>query len=526
MSVSQLLKERVRYAPYLSKVKEASELIPLFKRGQYLGWSGFTGVGAPKVVPDALAEHVEKNNLQGQLSFNLFVGASAGPEECRWAENDMILRRSPHQVGKPISKAINAGRINFFDKHLSMFPQDLTYGYYTRDRTDGKILDFAIIEATAIKEDGSIVPGPSVGGTPEFLQCSDKVIIEVNTATPSFEGLHDIDIIAPPPYRQPIPYTRVDQKCGRNSIPVDPERVVALVESKKKDRVPDNTPPDEMSKTIANHLVEFFRNEVKQGRMPENLHPLQSGIGNVANAIIDGLTDANFKHLNVWTEVLQDSFLDLFENGSLDYATSTSVRLTQPGFERLFNNWDKFKHKLCLRSQVVSNSPEVIRRLGCIAMNTPVEVDIYAHANSTNVNGSRMLNGLGGSADFLRNAKLSIMHTPSARPTKKDPTGISCIVPMCSHVDQTEHDLDIVVTDQGLADVRGLAPRERAHLIIEKCAHPDYKDLLKDYLERSEHYAKKHGCLHEPHMLKNAHKFHTSLMETGSMKVKAWEPVE
>lgn len=213
-----------------------------------------------------------------------------------------------------------------------------------------------------------------------------------------------------PPFRKPYPYLKVDDKCGVDSIPVDPEKVVAIVESTMRDQVPPNTPSDDMSRAIAGHLVEFFRNEVKHGRLPENLLPLQSGIGNIANAVIEGLAGAQFKHLTVWTEVLQDSFLDLFENGSLDYATATSVRLTEKGFDRAFANWENFKHRLCLRSQVVSNNPEMIRRLGVIAMNTPVEVDIYAHANSTNVNGSRMLNGLGGSADFLRNAKLSIMH--------------------------------------------------------------------------------------------------------------------
>lgn len=526
MTVSQLLKQRVRYAPYLERVKKAHELIPLFKHGQYLGWSGFTGVGTPKCVPEALVDHVVQNNLQGKLKFNLFVGASAGSEEELWATHDMIIKRAPHQVGKPIARAINAGQINFFDKHLSMFPQDLTYGFYTKDRTDGKILDYMIIEATAIKEDGSIVPGPSVGGSPEFVSVSDKVIIEVNTATPSFEGIHDIDMPVLPPYRVPYPYVKVDDKCGRNSIPVDPDRVVAIVESTTRDKVPPNTPSDAMSQSIASHLVEFFRNEVKHGRLPENLLPLQSGIGNIANAVIEGLTDANFKHLNVWTEVLQDSFLNLFENGSLDFATATSVRLTEAGFERVFSNWDKFKDKICLRSQVVSNSPEIIRRLGVIAMNTPVEVDIYGHANSTNVNGSRMLNGLGGSADFLRNAKLSIMHCPSARPTKTDPTGISSIVPMVSHVDQTEHDLDVVVTEQGLADLRGLAPRERAREIIKQCAHPDYKDLLTEYLHKAEHYAAQHNCLHEPHMLKNAFKFHTNLQDKGTMKVTEWNPVD
>ncbi|KAH3901803.1 Acetyl-CoA hydrolase [Saccharomycodes ludwigii] len=521
--MSQLLKQRVRYAPYLKKLKQPEELVPLFKDGQYIGWSGFTGVGAPKVIPDAIADHVEKNNLQGKLQFNLFVGASAGPEESRWATNSMIRKRAPHQVGKPISAAINDGRTLFFDKHLSMFPQDLTYGFYTKDRNDGKILDYSIIEATAIKEDGSIVPGPSVGGSPEFISVSDKVIIELNTATPSFEGLHDIDMPVNPPFRKPYPYTSPSDKSGLDSIPVDPERVIAIVESTVKDKVPPNTPSDAKSRAIAGHLVEFFEDEVKHGRLPENLHPLQSGIGNIANAVIEGLTGASFKHLTVWTEVLQDSFLDLFENGSLDYATSTSIRLTEKGFEKFFNNWDDYSKKLCLRSQVVSNNPEIIRRLGVIAMNTPVEFDIYAHANSTNVSGSKMLHGIGGSADFLRNAKLSIMHAPSARPTKTDPTGISTVVPFASHVDQTEHDLDVLVTEQGLADVRGLAPRERARVIIEKCAHPDYKDSLKEYLERAEFYAKQKKCLHEPHMLKNAFKFHLNLAEKGTMKVDKWD---
>lgn len=103
------------------------ELIEVCYR--YLGWSGFTGVGYPKMIPLALADHVEKNNLQGQMKFNLFVGASAGAEcEDRWAELDMIDRRYPHQVGKNIKKGINEGRIRFADKHLSMFPQDLVYG--------------------------------------------------------------------------------------------------------------------------------------------------------------------------------------------------------------------------------------------------------------------------------------------------------------------------------------------------------------------------------------------------------------
>lgn len=79
-------------------------------------------------LPTFLADHVEKNGLQGKLQYNLFVGASSGAEtENRWAGLNMIDRRSPHQVGKEIAKGINEGRIRFFDKHLSMFPTDLVY---------------------------------------------------------------------------------------------------------------------------------------------------------------------------------------------------------------------------------------------------------------------------------------------------------------------------------------------------------------------------------------------------------------
>lgn len=326
-----------------------------------------------------------------------------------------------------------------------------------------------------------------------------------------------------PPYRKPFDITGVRDRIGTESIPIDPSKVVAVVESDYQDATADNTPADENSFRIANHLIEFLEHEVTHGRLPANLLPLQSGIGNVANAIIGGLNESKFKDLVVWTEVIQDTFLDLFDSGKLDFATATSIRFSPEGFRRFYDNWDAYAPKVLLRNQSISNAPEVIRRLGVIGMNTPVEVDIYAHANSTCVNGSRMLNGLGGSADFLRSSKYSIMHTPSTRPSKTDPHGLSCIVPMCTHVDQTEHDLDVIVTEQGLADVRGLAPRERARVIIEKCAHPVYQPILKAYYEKAEFECLKKGMGHEPHLLFNSFDMHKALQEEGSMqKVKPW----
>ena len=240
-----------------------------------------------------------------------------------------------------------------------------------------------------------------------------------------------------------------EDRIGLPYIPVDPEKVVAIIESDYPDQTQPNTPEDETSRAIAENLIEFLKHEVDKGRLPQNLLPIQSGIGNIANAVIGGLAHGNnFNQLKVWTEVLQDSFLDLFDSGHLDFATATSIRFSPDGFKRFYDGWSDYAGKVLLRSQQVSNSPEIIRRLGVIGMNTPIEVDMYAHANSTCVMGSRMLNGLGGSADFLRSAKYSIMHTPSTRPSKVDPTGVSCIVPMCTHIDQTEHDLDVIVTEQ------------------------------------------------------------------------------
>ncbi|KAG9225691.1 hypothetical protein CCMSSC00406_0007548 [Pleurotus cornucopiae] len=316
--VSAALRERVRRPSMLKKLTSPEALAPLFKNDDYIGWSGFTGVGYPKCVPTAIADHTEQNNLQAdpatKRKFNLFVGASVGPEvEDRWAHMDMIARRYPHQVGKEVSKGINAGRIEFADKHLSMFPQDLTYGYYSLKKQRGdprKPLDWAIVEATAITEEGHIVPGASVGATPEILESAEKIIIEVNTRVPNLEGLHDIVHSFAPPNKQPYLITHPSNRIGSTAIPIDTERVVAIVESTHPDNTGTNAPENDESKAIAKHLIHFLSEEVAAGRLPKSLLPLQSGIGNVANSIIGGLADGPFEKVQVWTEAQIEEVVD------------------------------------------------------------------------------------------------------------------------------------------------------------------------------------------------------------------------
>jgi acetyl-CoA hydrolase len=435
----------------------------------------------------------------------------------------MIDRRWPYQTGKNIAAGINEGRIRMGDKHLSLFAQDLGYGFYTKDTETGK-LDIAIIECSAITEDGSLVPTTSCGVIPEILMQCDRIIVEINIGQPSFEGIHDMVSCGTPPNRQVLNITKAGSRIGSTSIPCDPSKIIAVVESRLRDKGRAFTDSDENSDAIAAHIIDFFSHEVKKGRLPDNLLPLQSGVGSIANAVVGGLAKGPFYNLSVFTEVLQDTMLDLFDSGKLDHASSCSLSLSETlGFPRFFDNWDKYFDKITLRPLSISNAPEPIRRLGVIAMNTPVEIDIYAHANSTLVGGTRMINGLGGSGDFLRNGFLKIMHTPSSRPSKTDPTGISCVVPHCSHIDHTEHDLDCVVTEQGLADLRGLCPRDRAKVIIEKCAHPEYKPILTEYYEMALSECLRRKVAHEPQLWDRAFKMHLNLEKNGTMKIKNWD---
>lgn len=517
-SATSALKERCKYAPYLQKVCDPKDTIRFFKDGDLVGMSGFTPVGDPKVVPIALAEYVEANNLQGKMKFKLFVGGSLGTKnEDLWAKNDMISMRWPYQNSINLRKQINNGEVKFGDKHVSMFPQDLQWGFYSANGCDG--IDVALIEASEILDDGNIILGGAVGSAQEICSIAKKIIIEVNTATPSFKGCHDI--IAPwKPPGKPLNICNVHDRVGSISMKIDPRKVVAVVESKYI--VPGRSVKhsDKESKKIAQLIVDFLSNEVKHGRLPENLNPIQSGVGNIANAVIEGLNDSPFGNLTVYSEILQDAMIPLFDSGKIKFSSSTSLSLSK--WEEFYNKFDFYKDKFVIRSQQISNSPEVIRRLGVIAMNTPVEVDFYGHANSTHVGGTKIINGLGGSADFERNGYISIMHSPSSRKTKKDDTGVSCIVPMCSHIDQTEHDLDVIVTEQGLADMRGLCPVDRARLVIEKCAHPDYKDQLTDYLNMSIKETQRKGAGHEPQILSKVFKMHTNLLENGTMKLDHW----
>src|SRR5690554_5607285 len=421
------------------------------------------------------------------------------------AEADIIKLRVPYQ-GNPVQrKKINAGEIFYIDQHLSHVAESIRQGTYPG-------VDYAIIEAAAITEDGDIIPTGFVGNSPIFLATAKHVIIELNiSAPPEYEGMHDIYMQTPAGEntREAIPMFEVSKRIGTPGIKVDPSKIRCIIISSEPDIASPLFEPNAETQQIADNLLHFLGEEVKVGRLTESLAPLQSGVGSVANAVLNGMKTSGFKDIVVASEVLQDGVFDLIDAGVVKFAAGTALSLSAKRVATLGKDLAKYKDKIVFRPQEISNHPEVIRRLGIISFNTALEVDIYGNVNSTHVGGTHMMNGIGGSGDFARNAHLSIFVTKSVA---KD-GAISSVVPMVPHVDHTEHDVDIVVTECGLADLRGLAPRERAALIIERCVHPHYRDMLRSYHRRA--------CAaggHTPHLLGEAFEWHQRYAATGCMR--------
>jgi succinyl-CoA:acetate CoA-transferase len=390
----------------------------------------------------------------------------------------------------------------FVDQHLSHTAELVRAGVMAS-------VDFAILEVFSVTEDGMVIPTTSVGNSLSFALNAKSIIIEINLAHQvNLEGLHDLYDPGKQGERGPIPLKKVDDRIGTIGIPVDIDKVRGIVFTNQLDSPSTIVPPDEETVIMADHLIDFLRVEVKEGRLTESLAPLQSGIGSVANAVLHGLLDSEFTDLEVYSEVLQDAVFDLMDAGKVQFASCCSITLSDEKMKAVYGNFDQYRDRLIMRPQEISNHPELIRRLGLISINTALELDIYGNVNSTHVSGTKMMNGIGGSGDFARNARLAIFVTKSIAKGGR----ISSIVPFVSHVDHTEHDVDVIVTEQGYADLRGLAPRERVELIIERCAHPMYRNQLREYYQE----ALTRGG-QTPHVLEKAFSWYQHYAANGTM---------
>ncbi|WEG13550.1 acetyl-CoA hydrolase/transferase family protein [Pullulanibacillus sp. KACC 23026] len=494
---------RIRNEHLKDRVVTAEEAASWIESGMTLGLSGFTRAGDAKAVTTALVGRARQDD---SFKVNVFTGASLGADlDKLFTESGLVKKRLPFQSDATMRKGINQGDLLYVDQHLSM----------TAEMIRSKVLgvDVAIVEAIAITEDGMIIPTTSVGNSMAFALNAKSIIVEINMAQPAhLEGIHDLYELEEQGKRGPIPLVKVEDRIGKTGIPVDLEKVRGIVFTNQFDSPSPIVMPDEETERIASHLIEFLRREVKAGRMTKCLAPIEAGVGSVSNAVLHGLLHSEFEDLEIYSEVLQDAVFELMDAGKVRFASCCSMTLSEERMKQVFSEFEKYEQKLIMRPQEISNHPEVIRRLGLIAINTALETDIYGNVNSTHVLGTKMMNGIGGSGDFARNARLAIFVTDSIAKGGN----ISSIVPFVSHVDHTEHDVDVLVTEQGYADLRGLAPRERVELIINNCAHPMYRDQLRAYYKE----ALTRGG-QTPHVLEKALSWHIYFAERGTMLEEA-----
>jgi succinate CoA transferase len=479
------------------------EAAALVEHDTLVGFSGFTPAGAAKLVPRALAARARQLHEAGTpFKVRAITGASTGPDiDEALASADALSWRAPYQSSKAIRDRVNAGGLAFVDMHLSHVPQALLEGFF------GEV-DLAVVECCEATSDGRVYLTTSIGLSPTLLTKARRVVLEVNRRHPvALAEMADIVILPPPPFRVPIGINDPLERIGETYVQVDPAKIVGVVEHAATDGIAGFNLPTAASTAIAGHVVEFLTRELASGRLPAEGLPLQAGVGNVANAVMAGIGAAEvIPPFTMFTEVFQDSLVDLMLAGRLRGASTTALTLSEPQLDRVYEHLDYFTPRLVLRPQEISNNPGVIRRLGVISLNTALEVDIYGHVNSTHVGGTALMNGVGGSGDFTRNSFVSIFMCPSVAKGGR----ISAIVPMASHVDHNEHSVQVVVTEQGLADLRGLAPSARAEAIIERCAHPDYRPYLRDYVARAPQG-------HLRHDLSRAFELHVNLARTGWM---------
>ena len=482
----------------------AQEAALLIQDGQTIGFSGFTPAGAAKVIPRAIAERAKSEHAAGRpFRIGVVTGASTGESlDGALADAEAVAWRTPYQSNTSMRKAINSGKTHFFDMHLSLLQQWVRYGFL------GKI-HAAVVEAAEVTADGEITLTTSVGATNTFLHQADKIILEINSQHPTeLYGFHDIYEPEDPPHRREIPIYATRQRCGESVVRVDPSRIAGIVFSDEEDEVGGFKNPDAVTNKIGENVADFLAAEIRSGRIPQSFLPIQSGVGNIANAVLGAMGGhPEIPAFEMYSEVIQDSVISLMEKERLTFASGTSLTVSPAILKEIYSNLDFFRRHMVLRPQEITNNPEVVRRLGIISINTAIEVDIFGNVNSTHIMGNNMMNGIGGSGDFTRNAYISIFTCPSAAKGGK----ISPIVPLCSHLDHSEHSVQVVVTEQGIADLRGKDPLERAKEIVGNCAHPDYRDELHRHL-------KDVIGGHTPQSLNRAFNMHQRFLETGSMQ--------
>ena len=491
-----MMHERIACPSLREKVVSAETAASLIQDGMTVAFGGYTSAGYPKAIPLALA----KRRASGEsLALNVVTSSTCGPVDTLLGNAGIIRRRTPMTDSRPLSQQINAGQVQYCEQQMNKLPRLLKTGAFGR-------IQVAVVEALGITADGGIIPTTAIGMEPSLLDAAEAVIVEINLSQPEIlAAFHDI--YRPQP-GTPIPLCHVSQRIGSSSISMDPSKVQAIVFTEGLDETSEPAPSTPAQRALAGHLFHFLEQEMwrtGQTRLP----PIQTGFGNLASEVVHCLADSSFSDIEFYCGGLQAANLELLATGRAKAASCGSIQLTPTALTLLENEQATLRRALVIRNGEVTNHAETISRMAPITLTSGIEIDIYGNVNSSHVSGARVINGLGGGANFAENAGLSVMMLVS----ESKGGSISTIVPMVSHQDICEHDIDVVVTEHGVADLRGKTETERALAIIQNCTG-SYRPQLLDYFERA--------CAtggHHPVLLHEAFSWHLALQENGTMRL-------
>ncbi len=477
----------------------ASEAAGLIRDGQTLAVSGYTSAGFPKAVP---AELARRQRAGETLGLHLISGSLVGQIDEQLS--DLTVRRTPMFESRRMRKAVNERRIAYVEQQIAKMPRLLLSG------TLGPV-HVAVVEALGFTEEGHLIPSSSVGLVPHLVRLAESVIVEINEAQPEgLLGLHDVFLPGTAPDRRRIPMRHPGHRFGEPFVRIGRDKIKAIVRTAAPDTLDGPGEPTGAMVRIAANLMDFLETEAAKS-WPKGLPPIQSGVGSLSHALVGAFRQSRFRDLTFFCGMLNEAAVEMLATGQAVAASASAVQMTPRVASIIRDKGAQLKRGLVLRNQDITNDIEVTARMGILALNSGLEADIYGNVNASHVHGTHVVNGLGGVANFAQASSLSVMLLPSCGKEGR----VSGIVPMVPHVDVSEHDVDILVTDQGVADLRGKDDVERAECIISRCAHPAFREPLAHYLRKA--VARVGG--HHPQIPAEAYAWHQRLEDTGSMDV-------
>lgn len=400
-------------------------------------------IGEPKVLVDAMVANSEKyHGVTIKHMVSLGSGAYTAPDMKKhlWAK--------PLFASANVRKAIEEGRADFIPMFFHEVPILIRNGRLK--------CDVLMTQVTPPDENGYCSLGTSVDYTFQALKTARTVIVQVNDQLPRTFG----------------------EKVHVSEFDYVVEQSMPLYESKP-------AMIGDLEKAIGAHCVSLI----------EDKSTLQLGIGGIPDAVVQMLDDR--KDLGIHSEMIADGTIQLYEKGVITgkYKTENKWKMTVTfllGTKKLYD----FAHnnpEVEVRPVDYVNHPAVVmRQYRMVAINSAIQVDMMGQVVADTI-GKRQFSGVGGQVDFIRGAAMaedgkSIIAMPSFT-QKKDGQIISKIVPFLDEgaaVTTSRNDVDYIITENGIAEMKGKSLRDRAKNLIN-IAHESVKEELIHEFEQRFH---------------------------------------